>query len=315
MELRKAFWPKPLQGGGLLKIGEYAELHSVSSKMLRHYDEIGLFHPERVETDTGYRLYSNEQNPRLQWILTLKSLGFSLEEIRELLTGPVDSGKVLRALFRKKMEITREFQASLVKSLQIQKLLSIIEREGFMMDKTIDLSKLDICELTAIKKNMPNMDMLVDDVQTLLKKGLKGKTFGFIRYDLRKFIEINEKDGYEVGDRVIVALYKILEDILGEHGLQYAIARAGGDEFLVFLEGSPEEVRSVARTIMDRVRAIDYKAINCHRPIDGYVGAVTASADSTCHLRELIDDTFHALRDASQKVKQGEEGIVIVSKS
>jgi len=45
-----------------------------------------------------------------------------------------DSGKLLQALAKKKLEITRDFQRSLIKSLQIQKLLSMIEREGFVMD-------------------------------------------------------------------------------------------------------------------------------------------------------------------------------------
>lgn len=139
--------------------------------MLRYYDEIGLFLPEKVDRESGYRLYSRNQDPMLQWILTLKSLGFSLEEIKELFIGPVDSGKLIRALAKKKVEITREFQHSLFKSLQIQKLLSMIEKEGFIMDKTVDLSKLDVNELMDIKKKLPNMDMLVEDVENLLRKG------------------------------------------------------------------------------------------------------------------------------------------------
>ncbi len=260
--------------------------------MLRYYDEIGLFLPEKVDRESGYRLYSRNQDPMLQWILTLKSLGFSLEEIKELFIGPVDSGKLIRALAKKKVEITREFQHSLFKSLQIQKLLSMIEKEGFIMDKTVDLSKLDVNELMDIKKKLPNMDMLVEDVENLLRKGLTGTTFGFIRYDIRKFLEINRHDGYEVGDRVIVALYKVFEDTLQEHGLNHGIARAGGDEFVAFLEGSFEEVKSVSHRIMDQVRSIDFHSLGCHRPIDGYLSAVITSTKSVYHPRELIDDTY-----------------------
>ena len=45
----------------MLKIGEFSKLSHVSVRMLRHYDEIGLLHPQRVDPITGYRLYGEEQ--------------------------------------------------------------------------------------------------------------------------------------------------------------------------------------------------------------------------------------------------------------
>ena len=44
----------------MLKIGEFSKLSHVSVRMLRHYDEIGLLHPQRVDPITGYRLYGEE---------------------------------------------------------------------------------------------------------------------------------------------------------------------------------------------------------------------------------------------------------------
>lgn len=48
-------------GYEMLKIGEFSKLSHVSVRMLRHYDEIGLLHPQRVDPITGYRLYGEEQ--------------------------------------------------------------------------------------------------------------------------------------------------------------------------------------------------------------------------------------------------------------
>ena len=50
----------------MLKIGEFSKLSHVSVRMLRHYDEIGLLHPQRVDPITGYRLYGEEQLPGRQ---------------------------------------------------------------------------------------------------------------------------------------------------------------------------------------------------------------------------------------------------------
>jgi len=57
--------------------------------MLRHYDQLGLLAPERVDSETGYRSYSVQQLGRLHRLLALRDLGFTLEQIGALLDdGP-----------------------------------------------------------------------------------------------------------------------------------------------------------------------------------------------------------------------------------
>ena len=68
----------------MFKIREFAHLTRVSVKMLRHYDEIGLLKPARVDPATGYRYYSADQMPRLNRIIALKDLGLSLEQTAAL---------------------------------------------------------------------------------------------------------------------------------------------------------------------------------------------------------------------------------------
>lgn len=55
--------------------------------MLRHYDQLGLLKPERVDADTGYRSYGVGQLARLHRLLALRDLGFTLEQISGLLGG------------------------------------------------------------------------------------------------------------------------------------------------------------------------------------------------------------------------------------
>jgi DNA-binding transcriptional MerR regulator len=49
----------------MFKIGDFSRLTSVSIRMLRHYDEIGLLKPESIDNFTRYRFYSVEQIPRV----------------------------------------------------------------------------------------------------------------------------------------------------------------------------------------------------------------------------------------------------------
>ena len=67
-----------------LKIGEFSQMMQVTVKTLRHYEQKGLLLPDEVDEWTGYRYYSIEQMQTLKSIRDLQSLGFSLDEIKEL---------------------------------------------------------------------------------------------------------------------------------------------------------------------------------------------------------------------------------------
>ncbi|MEI8594129.1 Zn(2+)-responsive transcriptional regulator [Photobacterium sp. Hal280] len=71
-------------------IGQLAKLCEVSSDTLRFYEKNGLLIPgERSES--GYRLYSDDDVSRIRFILRAKAIGLSLEEIRELLAIRVEA--------------------------------------------------------------------------------------------------------------------------------------------------------------------------------------------------------------------------------
>jgi DNA-binding transcriptional MerR regulator len=71
----------------LMKIGELTKQTGLSIRTLHYYDEIGLLSPSH-RTEVGHRLYSDQDIIRLQQILSLRQLGFSLKEIIECLETP-----------------------------------------------------------------------------------------------------------------------------------------------------------------------------------------------------------------------------------
>ena len=70
----------------MFTIGEFSKFCCISARMLRHYDRIGLLHPAVTDEQNGYRYYDSSQIPTFQRIEKLKRYGFSLAEIKRLLT-------------------------------------------------------------------------------------------------------------------------------------------------------------------------------------------------------------------------------------
>ena len=89
-----------------MNIGQAAKASEVSTKMIRHYESIGLIDAAR-RTDAGYRLYSERYVQVLQFIHRGRALGFSLEQIRTLLALWQDKGRAskdVRAMARQHID-------------------------------------------------------------------------------------------------------------------------------------------------------------------------------------------------------------------
>ena len=76
----------PVRSMGM-KVGELAKRTGLTIRTLHHYDEIGLLRPS-LHSDSGHRMYTDQDIARLQQIVSLRQLGFTLEEIARCLDQP-----------------------------------------------------------------------------------------------------------------------------------------------------------------------------------------------------------------------------------
>ncbi|MDO4296461.1 MAG: MerR family transcriptional regulator [bacterium] len=108
----------------LYTTGEFAKKANVSVRTIRYYDKQGLLKPSKIN-DAGYRLYSDEEFAHLQKILTLKYLGFSLEEIQMIALNEKSNDfvksslKMQEKLVRSKIEGLQLVEKALVETSRI----------------------------------------------------------------------------------------------------------------------------------------------------------------------------------------------------
>jgi DNA-binding transcriptional MerR regulator/effector-binding domain-containing protein len=87
-----------------LPIGRFARMTGLTVKALRHYDEIDLLRPARVDAESGYRYYTLAQARRAEAIRRLRSLELPLEEIRVVIEASPARARELLAAHRARLE-------------------------------------------------------------------------------------------------------------------------------------------------------------------------------------------------------------------
>ena len=120
---------------GYMAVGEVAKKMGVTVRALQYYDREGLFSPSCI-SDGGRRLYNDKDIVKLHQILTLKSLGFSFDEIKNRLIAIDTPQKAIEALTEQCIAIQEQINA-LTQSLQA---IDLLKNEIEQM-QAVDFSK------------------------------------------------------------------------------------------------------------------------------------------------------------------------------
>ncbi len=136
---------------GYYSSGEFARMAHVTLRTVRYYDKQDILKPSLV-TESGARFYTDEDFARLQQILLLKYLGFSLDDIREMTIGDSDYHFMLNSLnIQLRLVRDRIEQMQLVEKA-IQDTAQVIKEQH-----TIDWSQmLNLIHLTGMEKSLKN---------------------------------------------------------------------------------------------------------------------------------------------------------------
>ncbi len=126
----------------MFTIGEFASLSRVSIRMLRHYDAIGLLRPAAVDPFSGYRLYCADQLWRVNRIIALKDLGFTLQQVANIIDDKVDIAELRGMLRLRRAELEVQMQVDAARLRGVEARLRMIESEGSMSTAEVVLKQV-----------------------------------------------------------------------------------------------------------------------------------------------------------------------------
>jgi DNA-binding transcriptional MerR regulator len=126
------------------QIKDVADMAGVSTRALRHYDEIGLLTPS-VRSAAGYRLYTDADLLRLQQILIGRSLGLALEDIRKSIDDPALDRKKLLRQQRDALIARAQSTANMIRSIDAA--IALLEQPRTEETDTVNNQSIDMKKL------------------------------------------------------------------------------------------------------------------------------------------------------------------------
>lgn len=141
--------------------GTFAKMANVTQRTIRYYDKIGLLKPSMM-AENGYRKYSDSDFLKIQKIVSLRNLGFSIEEIFPIIMNENEkdikqSLQMQTDLIEKRIEYLKYLDESL------KKVLKSVEEKDFNWEKIIALAKLTNMESKIVEqyKSATNLNVRI----------------------------------------------------------------------------------------------------------------------------------------------------------
>ncbi|GAA5049116.1 DNA-binding transcriptional MerR regulator [Thermocatellispora tengchongensis] len=126
----------------MFSIGDFARLGQVSVRSLRHYDALGLLVPAHVDPASGYRYYRAAQLARLNRIVALLELGFTLRQVAVMIDGELEPAELEGMLRLRRAELEAKVAADLERINRVEARIRLIHREGATPSGEIRVKRL-----------------------------------------------------------------------------------------------------------------------------------------------------------------------------
>lgn len=193
----------------MFKIGDFSKLTKVSVRMLRYYDEVGLFKPAKIDGFTGYRYYSAKQISEINLIVSLRDIGFNVVDIAVFLKEKSDE-KLEDILKVKSEEIINNIRTEEMRLEKINSAIKDMKKERVNMSYNVTLKSLPSYKVISLRDTIPAYNaegMLWARIdQYVMAKNIPCSDIAYATYH-----DEGHKES-EVDVEVIMGVDKLLED-------------------------------------------------------------------------------------------------------
>ncbi|MEV7597564.1 MerR family transcriptional regulator [Kitasatospora sp. NPDC089797] len=265
----------------MLNIGDFASHGRVSVRMLRHYDAIGLLTPARVDPVTGYRSYEAGQLARLNRVIALKELGFTLQQVRTVLDEQ-PTGAELRGMLRlRRAQLAAAIAADEQRLARVEARLRTIESEGNMSQHDVvvkPLPSVRVAQLSGVAASYQPEDItpVIGPLFEELCRRVAGAGIEEVGPAVARYEDAPERDG----SVVVLAAVQVAPSVRGGREDFEVVDLAPIEEAATIvhrgsMDGSMGSIQALARFIDENgYRSAGYareRYLECPEDVAGWV--------------------------------------------
>lgn len=265
----------------MYQVGEFSRIGKVSTKMLRHYDKIGLIKPKYTNPDNGYRFYSKDQIKDILLVNKLKRYNFSLDEIREVLEK--EDIKYLKVKVNQKIEdLKAEIKANyfILESMQ-EDYISLEKGEDIMTLKRefdIVVDDLKPIRVLSIRKTV-SMDEISNVIGELFSKMYRNNV-----NPAGEIMTIYYDQDFDPDNADLEVCIPVNKEVKVE-GLNNKMMEGGLHAHTTFV-GAYSELGEGYSAMIDWIKENNYKSIR--PPFEKYI----KGPEARCNPKEFITEIY-----------------------
>src|SRR5687768_17208278 len=157
----------------MFRIGDFSRIARVSARLLRFYDETGLFTPAHADPQTGYRYYSVAQLAQLNRILVLKDLGFNLDQVRDIVKSNVGAAELRNMLLLRRNDVEKTLADEARRLHHIETRIAQLETEGALSAEDVVVRAEPARPLLSLRRMVPSFSAargLIQELRTHARK-------------------------------------------------------------------------------------------------------------------------------------------------
>ena len=271
---------------GYYSSGQFARMAGVTLRTIRYYDQHDILKPSLV-SESGARFYTDTDFARLQQILLLKYLGFSLEDIREMTIEDPDSHFMLNAL-----NVQLKLVQDRIEQMQLVEKTLKDTAQAISEEQTVDWSRmLDLIHLTVMEKSLKNQYQNASNISS--------------RINLHSLYSVNQEGWFPwiCQQCQIHEGMNILELGCGDGALwTQNLSKLPGNIHITLSDISEGMLRDARRAIGGEDPRFSFKAFDCHNipPRIGTFDLVIAN-----HVLFYCDDIGKVCKNVTKILKPG----------